>query len=249
VGDTNTMVGTTIAAALVTTCAGNGHLPVYLDLQVPAALGAPSGTIDLGSVAQNSAAAYTLQIANAADVPRYSKDGSGWGIDGLTYSFAWTSGSGFSAPGGLGPFERAATPAPAQVNSHTILLDTTTTGPKTATLTITTDDADNLTRTITFTANVQNPQGACCNGTGCSVTPASGCSGAYQGDSTACGPAGNPTTCCPANFNGTGGVSVQDIFDFIGAWFARDPRADFNHSGLIGVQDVFDYLAAWLAGC
>ena len=54
---------------------------------------------------------------------------------------------------------------------------------------------------------------------------------------------------CPADFNGVGGVTVQDIFDFLGAWFAALPAADFNHVNGITVQDIFDYLSAWFAGC
>ncbi len=54
---------------------------------------------------------------------------------------------------------------------------------------------------------------------------------------------------CPGDFNGTGGVNVQDIFDFLSAWFSGLPSADFNHTGGIGVQDIFDFLAAWFAGC
>ncbi|HMN40774.1 MAG TPA: GC-type dockerin domain-anchored protein [Phycisphaerales bacterium] len=90
--------------------------------------------------------------------------------------------------------------------------------------------------------------GACCNATACSVSTPAACTGAYQGDSTVCGPPGNPTTCCRANFNQIDGISVQDIFDFLNAWFAGDPRADFNGGGL-GVQDIFDFLNAWFAGC
>ncbi len=58
--------------------------------------------------------------------------------------------------------------------------------------------------------------------------------------------------CCPADFDCSGGptpVSVSDIFDFIGAWFTGDPRADVNHMNGINVQDIFDFLAAWFAGC
>jgi len=59
----------------------------------------------------------------------------------------------------------------------------------------------------------------------------------------------NPAA-CPADFNGVGGLSVQDIFDFLAAYFASDPRADFNNSGLPAtVQDIFDFLAAYFAGC
>jgi hypothetical protein len=41
---------------------------------------------------------------------------------------------------------------------------------------------------------------------------------------------------------------VQDIFDFLNAWFAGSPSADYNGGGL-SVQDIFDYLNAWFAGC
>jgi len=54
---------------------------------------------------------------------------------------------------------------------------------------------------------------------------------------------------CPADFNHTGGVSVQDIFDFLSIYFASAPGADFNNSGAISVQDIFDFLTAYFAGC
>jgi hypothetical protein len=192
----NTMVGQTIAQALITTCAGNGHLPVYLDLQVPARLGAPTDPINLGTVTQNSTVSYTLQVTNAADTARYSKDGTGWGIDGLSYSLAVTPGA-FSISGGTGPFERTATAAPATANSHSISLDTTTPGVKNATLTITSDDPDNPTRVITLSATVQAvvPTGACCfTATGdCSVVLQTSCgSGSTWSGAATCTP--NP---CP----------------------------------------------------
>ena len=56
-------------------------------------------------------------------------------------------------------------------------------------------------------------------------------------------------TPCAADFNGTGGLTVQDIFDFLSAWFAGLPSADFNHVGGITVQDIFDFLGAWFTGC
>ncbi len=58
-----------------------------------------------------------------------------------------------------------------------------------------------------------------------------------------------PAPVCSADFNGVNGITVQDIFDFLGAWFAGDPRADFDASGSITVQDIFGFLGAWFAGC
>ncbi len=57
------------------------------------------------------------------------------------------------------------------------------------------------------------------------------------------------TLACPADFNCSGSLSVQDIFDFLAAWFAQDPRADFNGVNAITPQDILDFLAAWFAGC
>ncbi len=54
---------------------------------------------------------------------------------------------------------------------------------------------------------------------------------------------------CPADFNESGVVSVQDIFDFLEAYFAGDPRADFNQSSVLSVQDIFDFLEAYFTGC
>jgi hypothetical protein len=54
---------------------------------------------------------------------------------------------------------------------------------------------------------------------------------------------------CRADFNGSGGVTVQDIFDFLAAYFGNDPRADINDSGDVTVQDIFDYLSAYFTGC
>ncbi len=54
---------------------------------------------------------------------------------------------------------------------------------------------------------------------------------------------------CIADFNGAGGVTVQDIFDFLAAYFSGDERADVNGAGGVTVQDIFDFLAAYFTGC
>jgi hypothetical protein len=51
------------------------------------------------------------------------------------------------------------------------------------------------------------------------------------------------------DFNGSGSATVQDIFDFLAAYFGNSPTADVNLSGAISVQDIFDFLAAYFAGC
>jgi probable HAF family extracellular repeat protein len=54
---------------------------------------------------------------------------------------------------------------------------------------------------------------------------------------------------CPGDFNGSGTVTVQDVFDFLAAFFANDLRADVNISGSVTVQDVFDFLAGYFESC
>jgi hypothetical protein len=53
---------------------------------------------------------------------------------------------------------------------------------------------------------------------------------------------------CRADFNGMNGITIQDIFDFLNAWFGGSPSADFNGGGLT-VSDIFDFLNSWFAGC
>lgn len=62
---------------------------------------------------------------------------------------------------------------------------------------------------------------------------------------------GIPDACaaCPCDINGMNGLSVQDIFDFLGLWFQNAPQADFNGANGVTVQDIFDFLACWFAGC
>ena len=54
---------------------------------------------------------------------------------------------------------------------------------------------------------------------------------------------------CAADFNRANAVDVQDIFDFLNAWFAGDLRADANASGDLSVQDVFDFIGICMGGC
>ena len=56
-------------------------------------------------------------------------------------------------------------------------------------------------------------------------------------------------TICAADFDCSGTRDVADIFAFLSAWFAADPRSDFNASGVRDVADIFAFLSAWFAGC
>jgi hypothetical protein len=99
---------------------------------------------------------------------------------------------------------------------------------------------------LTITA-AAGTSGACCTGTVCVATTIENCTAGFK-PGAICDPL-NPVACCPANINGVGGVSVQDIFDFLGFYFSGDPRADFNGNGAITVQDIFDFLAAYFTAC
>jgi hypothetical protein len=142
----NAMVGPTVAQALINSVSGNGHLPVYLDVQVPAKTSAPAN-VNFGTVAVNSTAQLTIPIGNGASLALWSKDGTGRGIDTLNYSLAVSAGFTI-APG---PF----TDAPGgTLNSHIISMNTSTPGTKTGTLTITSDDPDSPSLVIALSGMV-----------------------------------------------------------------------------------------------
>lgn len=54
---------------------------------------------------------------------------------------------------------------------------------------------------------------------------------------------------CPADFDGDGVSTVNDIFAFLGAWFAGATAADADGSGTVSVQDIFVFLNLWFQGC
>lgn len=94
--------------------------------------------------------------------------------------------------------------------------------------------------------------GACCAGASCLVATVNACSGPqrrFVGPGSVCNAPGNlAQPCCKGDFNQVGGVTVQDVFDYLVAYFSGQPTADTNGGGL-SVQDLFDFLVAYFAGC
>ncbi len=101
------------------------------------------------------------------------------------------------------------------------------------------------------------PTGTLLSGTHASTLNLSGISIADNGTydcivSNSCGQATSfaaPFALCVADFNCDRMVTVQDIFDFLTAWFASSPAANINAAQGITVQDIFDFLSAWFTGC
>jgi hypothetical protein len=56
------------------------------------------------------------------------------------------------------------------------------------------------------------------------------------------------TPACIADFDQDGNRTIDDIFIFINAWFADDPRTDVDGNGR-NIDDIFIFLNLWFAGC
>jgi hypothetical protein len=104
----------------------------------------------------------------------------------------------------------------------------------------------------TCTTGVCAQLGGCCNGHVCTTTIASGCTAtgfSFKGAGSACGTAANPIACCYANFNHVDGVTVQDLMDYLNAWFAGNIAADTDGNGTLSVSDLTQFVNVWTAGC
>ncbi len=105
----------------------------------------------------------------------------------------------------------------------------------------------------------QPATGRCCIGARCVIvaqaqcTPSGTAGAAFSASGQNCNASGtfnNP--CCFADYNKAGGITVQDIFDFLTDYFSGSVNANVQGNGtaLPTVQDIFDYLTAYFAaGC
>ena len=119
----NAMVGATIAQAIKDSAtAAGGHVPVFLDLRVPAELSASPTVLDFGTVVVGSSASRSLSVSNSTSSTTWRT-----GIADLVYQLS--APAGFGAPGG-----QFVDPAGGAGNAHSITMSTTTPGPKSGTL-------------------------------------------------------------------------------------------------------------------
>lgn len=142
----NVAVGPTIAQAL-RDCAttSGGHLPVLVDLRVPAKVTATT-IVDFGQVVQNAAAQLTFSVGNNGNVTLWTSNG----IQPLRYSMS--ASSGFSVP--TGQFIDA---PGGNLNNHTVTMSTSTPGLRNGTIQILSNDPDQPTRFITLVGEVVAP--------------------------------------------------------------------------------------------
>lgn len=134
----NTMVGPTIAQALINAASGQGHLPVYMECRVPAKAFLSTSSIYFGKVFQGmKAPTKSLTIANNGDTSLWNASG----ISNLNYSFNVPAGfvgvgGSFSATAG-GPS-----------NTHSFTMPTNVPGKRYQMLTIDTDDPEQPVRQV-----------------------------------------------------------------------------------------------------
>ncbi len=129
----NNAVGLTIAGALRQ---ASDHLPVIATLQLPQKL-AVVHAVDFGDVLVGSSPTQNLTVDNLPPVPAAT----------LTYSLA--APAGFTAPGG--GFNNPAASAP---NVHVLGMLTNSTGVKSGTLTVNSNDLDTTAKTVLLSGRV-----------------------------------------------------------------------------------------------
>lgn len=128
---TNSAIGQVLADAVR---AASDHLPVFIDLQLPAIMVA-SGDLSFGGVLVGTTAQRTLTVQNTASVPG----------DDLDYSIA--VGAGFTGAVSASLLAGGSTP-------RTITMDTGSAGGRAATVTVSGDAPDNPSDTFNATGTV-----------------------------------------------------------------------------------------------
>lgn len=132
-GGYNGSVGIDVANALV---GSSDHLPVVITIQVPSKIVAES-QLDFGDAILGGAPTVNLNVSDGAVQP----------ADALDYSF--TPPAGFTAPAGSFAVSAGAGPA-----AQPIGMETATTGIKTGTLVVTSDDPDSSSKDVLLAGRV-----------------------------------------------------------------------------------------------
>jgi V8-like Glu-specific endopeptidase len=76
-----------------------------------------------------------------------------------------------------------------------------------------------------------------------------GPTGGFFGASFGLAAAGERLVLCRADVNRDGTTSIQDLFDYLTAWFSRDQAAEFDGTPGVRENDAWVFLAEWFAGC
>ena len=127
----NEMVGPAIAQALKVLAMPAGHLPVYLELVVPARVDADQFILDFGTVQRGDPASALLTVFNSGDIDLWGPAG----IQDLRYNIQ--APANFETP--AGPFVDA---PGGGVNQHLITMSTDATGIISGTLFIQSNDPE-----------------------------------------------------------------------------------------------------------
>lgn len=139
----NQMVGPTIAQALINAAAGAGHLPVFLDIRVPAAVATSTTSIDIGDVYVGDPVSTQFTVFNSANAAVWTAAG----VQTLTYSMSATAGLSV-------PTESFNDQAGGGVNTHALVVNTGEPGDVSGQITVSSNALDNPVRTISVVGRV-----------------------------------------------------------------------------------------------
>lgn len=95
----------------------------------------------------------------------------------------------------------------------------------------------------------------CCRGTTCAEVAAGSCTGMVSGSNAttvpSCGAGNSSATCCFADFNHVGGVTIDDLFLYLNAYFTGSPWANYGGDGVATpvIDDLFLFLNSYFTGC
>jgi hypothetical protein len=197
----NQMVGSTIAQALVDSAAGQGHLPVFLDMRVPPRITSDL-TLDFGQAEQGAAAERLLAVANDGEVVL-------WGTNGVAdLEYSLEPMAGFTAPAGW-----FIEPPGGSSADHVIMMDTSTVGPMSGTLTIFSNAPDEPARIVSLVGEVvgSTVPGDLDGDGDVDLDDYARFAGCLNGPEVSAPPPGcNPADFETADLNGDGDVDLED---------------------------------------